>query len=253
MKLTILGSSGAAPAEGGACSGYLMEEGRVRLLLDCGTGVLSNLQRVMAPSKVTDIVVSHMHFDHFLDLVPFGYWRTYGPKQTLGEPPRLYLPPGGRRALAGIVAQVGVAQDFFERAFTVAEYSHLDVLSLGDLKLTFALVPHYVPSYAVAVSQGGVTKLVFSSDGGPSEALQRLAAGAALFLCEAALDTPEQSAQPGHMTAAQAAEIARAASVRQLVLTHFWPWQDRRRAAAKATAVFGERVVVAEEGASYLL
>lgn len=225
----------------------------MRLLLDCGTGVLSNLQQALPLPQVTDIVISHMHFDHFVDLIPLGYWRTYGPRDLVGDPPRLHLPPGGRKVLVGTVSHVGVASSFFERAFLVDEYSPKDALSLGALRLTFAQVPHYVPSFAVAVAQGGEKRLVYSADGGPSQALERLAVGAASLLCEAALDVPETSANPGHMTAAQAAQVARAASVGRLILTHFWPWQDRGRALAEARAVFGERVAIAEEGASYPL
>ena len=55
------------------------------------------------------------------------------------------------------------------------------------------------------------------------------------------------------MTAIQAAHLAKEASVRRLVLTHFWPWQDRRRAVEQATAVVGDgqKVAIAKEGDSY--
>ena len=41
MKLTVLGCNGPYPAAGGACSGYLLETGDTRVLLDCGAGALA--------------------------------------------------------------------------------------------------------------------------------------------------------------------------------------------------------------------
>src|ERR1041385_239706 len=44
VKLTVVGCSPAWPNPGGAQSGYLVECGGGRLLLDCGPGVLPNLR-----------------------------------------------------------------------------------------------------------------------------------------------------------------------------------------------------------------
>ncbi len=96
MKLTILGSSAAYPKAGGACSGYLVEEGKTRLLVDCGTGVLSNLQKLFALKDVGHIVISHLHADHCFDLIPYRY-ALMRPVHK-GIHPRLYLPPGGGKS-----------------------------------------------------------------------------------------------------------------------------------------------------------
>lgn len=49
MKLTVLGCNGPYPAPGGACSGYLLQEGDTGVLLDCGAGVLAQLEKHMPP------------------------------------------------------------------------------------------------------------------------------------------------------------------------------------------------------------
>ena len=47
MKLTVLGKSPSWQDAGGACSGYLIEDGAsTALLLDCGNGVFSKLRDV---------------------------------------------------------------------------------------------------------------------------------------------------------------------------------------------------------------
>ena len=65
----------------GACSGYLIEDGDTALLLDCGNGVFSKLRRFIDYVDVDAVVLSHLHADHFLDLVPFSYALTYAPRQ----------------------------------------------------------------------------------------------------------------------------------------------------------------------------
>ena len=70
MKLTIVGCSPAWPNPGGAQSGYLVE-GRGRLLLDCGPGVLARLREREAWPQVDAIAITHFHVDHWGDIVPW--------------------------------------------------------------------------------------------------------------------------------------------------------------------------------------
>ena len=51
------------------------------MLLDCGNGVFSKLRRFRDYTTVDAVVISHLHADHFLDLVPFSYALTYAPRQ----------------------------------------------------------------------------------------------------------------------------------------------------------------------------
>ena len=47
MRITVLGKSPAWQDAGGACSGYLVEEGGTCVLLDCGNGVFGKLRQVV--------------------------------------------------------------------------------------------------------------------------------------------------------------------------------------------------------------
>ena len=73
MKLTVLGCNGPYPAPGGACSGYFLQEGDTGVLLDCGAGVLAQLEKHMPPQNLTAIVLSHLHYDHMSDMLPLIY------------------------------------------------------------------------------------------------------------------------------------------------------------------------------------
>jgi ribonuclease BN (tRNA processing enzyme) len=247
LQLTILGTSGAYPRAGGACSGYLIEDGNIRLLIDCGTGVLSNLQQHIPPRDVTHIIISHLHADHFLDLFPFRYvlWR-------LGQGrPLLYLPPGGAEALLRISSIFDPAPTFFSDFFQVAEYDPEVTLQVEDLVIQFAQVKHYIPSYAMAIK--GSRKIVYSADSGPCNELEELAKDADIFLCESARCESDDDSSWGHLSPQEAAEMARRARVRKLVLTHFWPECDYSRGLKMARDAFGGGVEVAEEHHTYIV
>ena len=81
MRITVLGKSPSWQDAGGACSGYLVQEGDTSALLDCGNGVFSKLRVYADYVDVDAVVLSHLHADHFLDLVPFAYALTYAPRQ----------------------------------------------------------------------------------------------------------------------------------------------------------------------------
>ncbi len=69
LKLTILGSSGALPANGRfPSSQYLIIQNR-HFLIDCGEGTQSQLMRYsIGIHKINHIFISHLHGDHYLGL-----------------------------------------------------------------------------------------------------------------------------------------------------------------------------------------
>ncbi|MBM2826223.1 MAG: beta-lactamase domain protein [Dehalococcoidia bacterium] len=253
MKLTALGTSAAYPGAGGACSGWLVEEGSTRLLVDCGTGVLSSLQRHIPIPAITAILITHIHADHFLDLIPLRYALKYGLPPEERSSPILYLPPGSHSILKGMFSHLDPAPNtFFSDAFQVREYKPRDTFAIGDLTVETAPVVHYIPSHAVAVYGSG--KAVFSSDTGPCEALVELAKGADIMVCEATYLSEDEDFGDlrGHLTAKEAGEIARRAGVKRLIITHLWPRRDRQQVLAIARESFGGDVELAEEGKSYV-
>jgi ribonuclease BN (tRNA processing enzyme) len=90
---------------------------------------------------------------------------------------------------------------------------------------------------ALRLEAGGRT-LVYSGDTGPCDGLVDLAAGADVFLAEAA--HPEVEGLPGnlHLTGRQAGEHAVAAGVGRLLITHVPSWVDRGEQLRAAGAVF---------------
>lgn len=233
MRLTVLGCSAAYPGPGGACSGYLVQEGRTNLLVDCGTGVLSNLQQVLALDQVDGIIISHLHADHFFDLIPYRYalMRMAHTKVR----PALYLPPGGKKALLKTVSIFDRSPDFFSKYFNIEEYDPKAGIKVGKLSIDFAPVKHYIPAYAMAIS--GKKKLVYSADSGLCEELADIAQGADMFLCEATR-CADDDGEWGHLLASDAVKLAKNAKVKKLILTHFWPDHDYSKELDKARKIF---------------
>ncbi len=70
MRLTVLGSCGAWPDAGQACSGYLVEHDGFRLLVDLGYAVVPRLLERLTAAEVDAVLISHGHPDHCADLNP---------------------------------------------------------------------------------------------------------------------------------------------------------------------------------------
>jgi ribonuclease Z len=70
FTVTILGSSGAVPAYGRFPSAQYINVKNRHFLIDCGEGTQMQLMRYQIPyHKITTILISHLHGDHYLGLV----------------------------------------------------------------------------------------------------------------------------------------------------------------------------------------
>jgi ribonuclease BN (tRNA processing enzyme) len=263
LRITVLGKSPSWQDAGGACSGYLVEEAGTFLLIDCGNGVFSKLRRFRDYVAVDAVVVSHVHADHFLDLIPYAYALTYAPRQQpvpvdrwpgTERParPRLLAPRGATETFRRVVGAWG-NEDLIENAFDLQEYAPDDVVSVGPLELRFHEVPHFLPTCAVdvrsSVNRSG--RFTYGADSAPTEDLVRFADGSDLLMIEATLPRPERGGVRGHLTPAEAGDHGCRANVGRLVLTHFSDEMDELWARREAERTFLGPVSVAHEGATF--
>ncbi len=264
MRLTVLGKSPAWQDVDGACSAYLVEEDDTHVLLDCGNGAFAKLRRFCDYTDVDAVVISHLHADHFLDLVPFAYALTYAPRQQpvpvdrwpgTDSParPRLIAPRGAAATFRRIVGAWG-NEDLIENAFVLEEYEPRDRPEVGPLSFGFRSVPHFTETFAVAIECAGHrSRLVFGADSRPSEELVGFAREADLLIVEGTLPRPERTGVRGHLTPREAGEHGRAAAARRVVLTHISDELDPEWAREEASEGFGGAVELAREGAVYTI
>ena len=262
MRLTILGKSPSWEDAGGACSGYLIEEGDTTLLLDCGNGVFSKLRHFHDYCDVAAVVISHMHADHILDLIPYAYGLTYSPRQQpvpvdrwngTDSPasPKLFLPEYGCEIMRRIVETWGTG-DLIENSFDVSEYEAKDELEVGPLKVRFKVVPHFCKTHAVEISSkdsGG--RLTYGSDHAPNDGIIEFAKETDLLILESTLPRPERDGVRGHLTPEEAGEHARKAGAKRLVLTHISDELDELAMMKRASSSYGRPAEIAHEGAVY--
>ena len=262
MRLTVLGKSPSWQDAGGACSGYPIEEEGTAVLVDCGNGVFSKLRQHIDYIDVDAVVLSHLHADHFLDLVPYSYALTYAPRQQpvpvdrwpgTEHParPALHAPPGSQKLFRRVVGSWG-NEDLIENAFRLREYDPSEEIEIGPIRIAFHEVPHFTETFAMGISStNGSGRIVYGADCSPTDALSDFARDADLMLVEATLPRPERTGVRGHLTPEEAGEHARRAGAKRLLLVHISDELDANRARDQAGEAFGGPVEVATEGATF--
>jgi ribonuclease BN (tRNA processing enzyme) len=237
MKLHVLGRYGPYPAPGGACSGYLLEQGETRILIDCGNGVFSRLLQFTDFESVNAVVLSHLHADHMSDLLIMRYARDIRKR-----PLTIYAPK-----------TPGETYDLLckESLFDVRPVSEDTRVEIGDVHVEFCSMTHPVESYAMRLTHKG-TSMVFSGDTNNNEKLAPFIKGASFFLCDAAL--LESDKKPGqsvpHLTAREAGRIASQGNADCLALTHIRAIHTPQEVEKEASLEHAHAIVV-EEGKTY--
>jgi len=219
VRLVVIGSSPAWPNAGSAHSGYVVESGGKRLLLDCGPGVLGRLREREAWPTIHSIAITHFHLDHWGDPVPW-VWGSFYRRGHDDVRPELWVYRGGRKFLEELGSRLGFP-DMFERTFVISEYDGDMPFATAGLEVLPVRLPHYrLETYGFRVSNGEAT-LAYTGDTGPSERIAELGRDADLFVCEATLETGESDGEPrGHLSAEEALDAYTASGAHNLLLTH---------------------------------
>lgn len=92
MDLKILGSVAPYCKNGKNCPGYLLTEGKEKILLDCGNGITNHLDMKRDLENLT-IFISHYHPDRYGDLSSIAEANSLFQKFGLLEKNvKIYLP-----------------------------------------------------------------------------------------------------------------------------------------------------------------
>lgn len=240
LRLTVLGCAGSYPGPGTACSGYLVQDGGVNVVIDLGPGSLANLQNHIGLDQIDAIVLSHCHADHWVDLTGLEVaWKYRLGLRGLA----VYGTPQNRELAAGLIGDLDPTFDWHD----IADGEHVRV---GQLALDFSETDHYVDTLAVRVARDGRT-FAYSADTGPGWSFAEFGASIDLGLCEATNLAESEGDGVLHLSARQAGAMSRAAGVDRLVLTHLIPGGDPSAYRAEGEAAFGSALDLASIGAVY--
>ena len=244
MKLIVLGNYGTFPGKDGACSGYLLQENGLNILIDCGNGVLSRLQRYCSIEDIDAIVLSHLHRDHTSDMYVLKYAvetkMEYG---TMNHPIDIYAPLTPKSEHRGLD---------YKNVFNLHDILDNLTVCIKGINFKFFKMKHSVESYGMRIESSGKI-LSYTGDTVYNKNIYNLADNADLFLCEATGTKRMNSvAKIPHLSPEKAAQIAAKSGVKKLMLTHFWFEEDRQNYYNEASEVF-QNVLLSEEGKEYII
>ena len=249
MRLTVVGSASAYSSRPGrSSSAYLVEEGETAIVFDLGQGSFSELWRYRSPATVTAVLISHMHADHNVDLIPLRLWAKYA---NDGAGPALYGPTHLRERFAEFQGPYGeptTEADYFQRACRRPADRGRDsrsasCRSLQDVSRTFPIRSRFECPRRSAPGPG----LVYSGDCGVPDDLLPLIQQGDTVLCEAGFGL-ERQVDGIHLTAQEAGDVARRGRAARLILTHILDKNRTPETLEVASAAFGAEVSMAEPG-----
>ncbi len=245
MKLTVLGNYGPYPKAGGACSGFLVDSGDAKILLDCGNGVLSRLQQYIDIQELDAVILSHLHSDHMGDVMILRYAANILMlKRQMDSPIKVYAPADPLEEFERLR---------FNSSIELIEIQPTAKLTISSLNIRFKEVQHGCKNYAISVEHGG-RRFVYSGDTNSVDELAEFSRGADLLLCEAGLlERDEKQIRAMHLTAKEAGGIAAAAGVKRLLLTHFQPDMKLESYIKEASSVYNGIMEFAGENKSYFI
>ena len=279
LRLRLLGTGTPTPLLDRAGASFMIECGDDLLLFDCGPGAVRRLLEAgVAPTQVTHLFLTHLHYDHCND---YPYLVLTRWDQGAGRIPDLSVcgPRGVARMTRLLFDEAGVwgpdlegrtqhggSQAIYQRRGgvlprqrpqpLVTEVQNGDNVPGTDWQVTVAETRHCQPhlhsvAYRLDTAGGSVA---YSGDTAPTPRLTKLAQGADMLLHMCHFINGEEAdprmteACSGHLDAARTAQEA---GVRTLVLVHLTEQVLapglRERMCAEAAAVFDGTIVVGED------
>ncbi|WP_377891376.1 MBL fold metallo-hydrolase [Alkalihalobacillus sp. R86527] len=242
MKVTVLGPWGGYPKAGEASAGYLVQKEGFNLLVDCGSGVLAQLQHYLPVEEIDAVIISHYHPDHIADIGVLYHGRLIQSKisKELPELP-IYAHPHNKEEF----------NKLSHEPYTVAKpYKEDEELKVGPFTITFLKTAHPVTCFAMRISDGE-KDMVFTADSSYLKEFEEFARGADLLLCECNLYSHMDGSKMGHMNSIDAGTIAKAANVGTLMLTHLPHFGVLEELEKDAKQYFDGKVVLAASGLTW--
>ncbi|MDR6552597.1 MBL fold metallo-hydrolase [Paenibacillus qinlingensis] len=239
MKIRVIGRWGAFPKAGEATSGYLLEVGNHKILLDCGSGVLSALQKFIELKELTSVFLSHRHYDHMADLGCLQYACLIDMDLQRRDTPLRLLTAEEIEEEWSIPVMKGTHETGVNESAAVTFED--------GLKLTFFRTNHDGYCLGVRVEFEGKV-LVYTADTRYDEQLVPFLKDADLLITESSFYAGFNASQYGHMNSHEAGKLASVAAAKKLLLSHLPHFGDTLLLKEEAAVMFNGEILLANFG-----
>lgn len=215
MELTVLGAGPAYTNRPGAAgAAYLVRHEGTAILLDFGQGSFPRLTSEIEPSALDAVFVSHLHPDHFIDLVPLRHYLRYHfvPARRV----RVHAPAGLDERLDALHREPG----FTAEALDISPL-HEGRVRVGGFIVDAGLVTHTEESYGFRVATDDTGPgLVYSGDCGRASDLAPLIRPGDTLLTEVSFGAGPIAPGAQHLNADAVGDLAATTSAGRVLLTH---------------------------------
>jgi ribonuclease BN (tRNA processing enzyme) len=245
MRLSVMGAGPSYTDRPGATgASYLLRHDSGSLLLDLGQGSFPRLAGTLDPATLDAVVISHLHPDHFIDLVALRhYLRWEKPRRRV----RVVAPAGLETRLDALNGEPG---------FTASSLD-LDVLregrqAIGAFALETRRVTHTDSSFGCRIASADAGEegpgLVYSGDCGRAEDLDALARPGDTLLCEVSFGPGPVVPGAEHLDGPAVGDLARRVRAARVLLTHLQMGFDRDATIESVRARFDGPVELVDPG-----
>jgi len=282
LSLFFAGTAGSVPTARRGLPALLLRAGGDRILFDCGEGTQQQLLRSVGLPELDVIFITHYHLDHWLGIIgilkTFDLRGRDRPLTVYGPPGLNALldamrPAWGRVTYPLSLEELDPHEEVAFDGYTIAPFpvehrvraygyafaeddrpGRFDAETAARLGVTPGpdfgrlqageTVNGVTPDQVLGEPRRG-RRIVYTGDTAPCQATEVFAHEADLLVHESTFldDELARARETGHSTARQAAEVATAAGVKLLALTHLSTRYFPRDIRDEARAVFPHTLV----------
>ncbi len=236
FRLLPLGTGSILMPGGRSAASYHVRRGDRALQIDLGPGSLLRMRQAgLEAWRIREVLLSHFHLDHHLDLWALLFLRRSPELRSGLLPLTVYGPPGLSELRRRMETVYG---DWIDAPLTEWKEVSPGETEAGGFRIELRRANHPQPAYCLRLESGGKV-LAYSGDGGYGPSLVEVCRGADFAVLECSF--PDASAVEGHLHPEALLRILAEAGPKRIGLSHLYPGMVRELEERGLEGLFPER------------